>query len=69
MEELSEIWQWINGRFKSLDFCSIFVVGLVFEDLKYTQSLGRDRVELDVDSMTTMRVIKNGVLSGIVGQV
>lgn len=69
MEELSEIWQWISGLFKSLDFCSISVVGLVFEDLKYTQSLERDRVELDVDSMTAMRVIKNGVLSGIVGQV
>ncbi|KAK2394949.1 hypothetical protein QL285_056723 [Trifolium repens] len=54
--------EWIGGFAKSVGTCSAFIAELwgVFEGLMYARRMGFLHIELNIDSMTVVKVIKTG---------
>jgi ribonuclease HI len=57
--------EWLGGYAKCVGVCSAFVAELwgVLEGLKYVRSRGFRKVELNIDSLTVVQVLKSGRLS------
>jgi ribonuclease HI len=60
---------WLGGFAKHIGTCSAFTAELwgVLEGLSYAWSMGFKLVELDVDSVAVVKVIKTGVTTSVAG--
>jgi hypothetical protein len=60
---------WLGGFAKHIGTCSAFTTKLwgVLEGLRYAWSMSFRLVELDVDSMAVVKVIKTGVTTSVAG--
>jgi ribonuclease HI len=61
--------EWLGGFAKGVGVCSAFVAELwgVLEGLQYARRLRFMAVELNIDSVTVVQVIKTGKLSSPIG--
>ncbi|MCI09825.1 putative non-LTR retroelement reverse transcriptase, partial [Trifolium medium] len=61
--------EWLGGFSKGVGVCSAFVAELwgVLEGLSYARRMRFTHVELNIDSITLVQVIKSGILSSPIG--